>query len=168
MGPLKTTFSLAAIATTALSAVAYNVTVYASGTGVCTHGEFRCTPTSTDRCNWGQWHVNPCPQGTTCVPYGDWECVQNDRLEQVIAQLTGGVQSKCDMHALKGATIDASAPCSEHGKYQCLGRDLGICNFGKWAVTKAHEGTACVPFDYEFIPDRDWDTVFRLVAPQCF
>jgi hypothetical protein len=94
--------------------------------------------------------------------------VQNDRVQQVIEQLTGGIQqSKCNIEMMQGAGIDKSASC-DHGSYQCFGNDLGICNFGTWSIITAPEGTACVPFDYEFIPDADWNTVFALVAPQCF
>merc|ERR1711874_768949 len=45
-----------------------------AGPGPCEHGAFRCTSTSTSRCNHGKWIDFPCAAGTKCVDY-DYECV---------------------------------------------------------------------------------------------
>ena len=42
---------------------------------VCNHGDYTCLGNDSAVCNWGQWVVTECGEGTRCLPY-DWECVR--------------------------------------------------------------------------------------------
>lgn len=56
----------------------------------CNHGDFRCTKSSTDRCDHGKWVAFPCPTGTKCLGCGDFECVFESDFDRLEKQLCTG------------------------------------------------------------------------------
>lgn len=108
----------------------------------CIHGEFRCTDTSTDRCNWGQWVANPCAVGTKCIACGDFECVQNERFEDLSKQLCPPAEV-LEKKKAEEEKQKVEAPC-EHGAFRCTDKSTDRCNFGVWIAHPCAAGTKCL------------------------
>jgi len=45
------------------------------------------------------------------------------------------------------------------GEYACEGTDLAQCNYGQWVVWGCPTGTRCVEYDWECVPEADYDRV---------
>ena len=60
-------------------------------TGSCELGQFAChtvgNQSAVAQCNYGEWVLWPCVKGTKCLESGDYECVQEERWNDVKSQI---------------------------------------------------------------------------------
>lgn len=142
--------------------------------GSCTNGEFQCFGDHIIQCNLGSWVIWHCGAETSCVP-NDFECVPADRWSAVSAQAASASLAMASAAApatpsVFSAPTPAPAPVAPagsctNGEFQCYGDHVIQCNLGSWIIWPCASGTACVPNDFECVPQENWSAVYSQVNP---
>lgn len=113
----------------------------------CIHGEYRCTTTSSDRCNFGKWISNICPIGTKCLGCNDFECVHDFDYDRLKAQLCVNNQTDCETRNTFPHKKEEEKPkkteCS-HGDFRCTKTATERCDHGVWFSYPCVNGTRCI------------------------
>jgi hypothetical protein len=130
-----------------------NGTLGATQGGVCTHGQWECQGNDVAQCNWGQWNVISCGDGTRCVP-NDWECVAEANWQDVYNQANPATTSSSSVLSAPSPTATPVAPSGscQNGEFRCYGDDVIQCNIDHWIIWPCATGTSCKENDWECIP----------------
>ena len=127
----------------------------------CIHDEYRCTDTSTSRCDHGVWIDYKCPVGTRCLGCGYWECIQESLWDNWREKICVEDQKECEksnLHSYK----DDTTTC-EHGAFRCTNNSTDRCNFGKWYAYPCALGTKCLSCnnDFECVLENQFDELSK-------
>lgn len=120
----------------------------------CTHGEFRCTDKSTDRCNFGTWVAAPCVEGTKCLGCGDFECVAEAEYPALRDKLCSTFQ------------LPVVNETCFHGDFRCTHNSTDRCDHGVWFVNPCAVGTKCLGCgDYECVAEAEYPALRDKLCP---